>query len=155
MGIRVVTKEGYEADDALATMARLGREAGADVEVMTGDKDSFQLATDAVTILYPKRGVSDLVRMTPAAIEEKYAVTPANYRGLAALVGEKADNLPVCPEWGTRPPRSGSTPTATCPASSPMPTRSAGRSGRSCAITSATSNATTGSTVSSTMSTSA
>ncbi len=102
MGIRVVTKEGYEADDALATMARLGREAGADVEVMTGDKDSFQLATDAVTILYPKRGVSDLVRMTPAAIEEKYAVTPANYRGLAALVGEKADNLPGVPGVGDK-----------------------------------------------------
>ncbi len=102
MGIRVVTKEGYEADDALATMARLGREAGASVEVMTGDKDSFQLATDTVTILYPKRGVSDLVRMTPEAIEEKYGVTPANYRGLAALVGEKADNLPGVPGVGDK-----------------------------------------------------
>ncbi len=102
MGIRVVTKEGFEADDALATMARMGTEAGAAVQVMTGDKDSFQLAGPTVTILYPKRGVSDLVRMTPAAIEEKYGVSPANYRGLAALVGEKADNLPGVPGVGDK-----------------------------------------------------
>ncbi|GAA1541311.1 DNA polymerase I [Brevibacterium picturae] len=102
MGIAVVTKEGFEADDALATMARMGTEAGARVEVMSGDKDSFQLSNETVTILYPKRGVSDLNRMTPAAIEEKYAVTPANYRGLAALVGEKADNLPGVPGVGDK-----------------------------------------------------
>ncbi|WP_350268815.1 DNA polymerase I [Brevibacterium sp. CBA3109] len=102
MGITVVTKEGFEADDALATMARMGTEAGAHVEVMSGDKDSFQLSNESVTILYPKRGVSDLNRMTPAAIEEKYAVTPANYRGLAALVGEKADNLPGVPGVGDK-----------------------------------------------------
>ncbi|UVI34471.1 DNA polymerase I [Brevibacterium spongiae] len=102
MGIRVVTKEGFEADDALATMARMGTEAGADVEVMSGDKDSFQLASETVTILYPKRGVSDLNRMTPNAVEEKYGVTPANYRGLAALVGEKADNLPGVPGVGDK-----------------------------------------------------
>lgn len=102
MGITVVTKEGFEADDALATMARMGTEAGAAVEVMSGDKDSFQLSNKTVTILYPKRGVSDLNRMTPEAIEEKYAVTPANYRGLAALVGEKADNLPGVPGVGDK-----------------------------------------------------
>ena len=102
MGIRVVTKEGFEADDALATMARMGTEAGLSVAVMSGDKDSFQLATDKVTILYPKRGVSDLNRMTPAAVEEKYGVSPANYRGLAALVGEKADNLPGVPGVGDK-----------------------------------------------------
>src|SRR5699024_4560844 len=68
MGIAVVTKEGFEADDALATMTRIGTEAGAPVEVMSGDKDSFQLASETVTILYPKRGVSDLNRMTPEAV---------------------------------------------------------------------------------------
>ncbi|WP_426936269.1 DNA polymerase I [Brevibacterium sp. LE-L] len=102
MGIRVVVKEGFEADDALATMTRMGTEAGAAVEVMSGDKDSFQLASEDVTILYPKRGVSDLNRMTPAAVEEKYGVSPANYRGLAALVGEKADNLPGVPGVGDK-----------------------------------------------------
>jgi DNA polymerase-1 len=102
MGITVVAKEGFEADDALATMTRIGTEAGAPVEVMTGDKDSFQLASETVTILYPKRGVSDLNRMTPEAIEDKYGVTPVNYRGLAALVGEKADNLPGVPGVGDK-----------------------------------------------------
>ncbi|GAA1867401.1 DNA polymerase I [Brevibacterium marinum] len=102
MGITVVVKEGFEADDALATMARMGTEAGARVEVMSGDKDSFQLSNEIVTILYPKRGVSDLNRMTPESIEEKYGVSPSNYRGLAALVGEKADNLPGVPGVGDK-----------------------------------------------------
>ena len=102
MGITVITKEGFEADDALATMARMGAEAGAQVEVMSGDKDAFQLSNQTVTILYPKRGVSDLNRMTPSAIEEKYGVSPTNYRGLAALVGEKADNLPGVPGVGDK-----------------------------------------------------
>lgn len=102
MNIAVVTKENYEADDVLATLARQGEEAGIDTYVITGDKDSFQLAREGVTILYPKRGVSDLSRMTPAAIEEKYGVSPANYRGLAALVGEKADNLPGVPGVGDK-----------------------------------------------------
>ena len=102
MNIAVVTKENYEADDVLATLAQQGEHAGIDTYVITGDKDSFQLARDGVTILYPKRGVSDLSRMTPAAIEEKYGVTPANYRGLAALVGEKADNLPGVPGVGDK-----------------------------------------------------
>lgn len=102
MGVPVLTAEGFEADDVLATLARRGAEAGAQVLLATGDKDSFQLSTDRVTILYPKRGLSDLSRMTPAAIEEKYAVSPANYRGLAALVGEKADNLPGVPGVGDK-----------------------------------------------------
>lgn len=102
MNIAVVTKENYEADDVLATLAQQGEQAGIDTYVITGDKDSFQLARDGVTILYPKRGVSDLSRMTPAAIEEKYGVAPVNYRGLAALVGEKADNLPGVPGVGEK-----------------------------------------------------
>jgi len=102
LGVPVVTKEGFEADDVLATLARSAAGAGAQVQLATGDKDSFQLSSDGITILYPKRGLSDLTRMTPQAIEEKYAVTPANYRGLAALVGEKADNLPGVPGVGEK-----------------------------------------------------
>ena len=102
LAIPVVTKEGFEADDVLATLAAQGTAAGMETGIVTGDKDSFQLASDAVTILYPKRGVSELARMTPAAIEEKYGVTPENYRGLAALVGEKADNLPGVPGVGDK-----------------------------------------------------
>ncbi|WP_349827941.1 DNA polymerase I [Brevibacterium litoralis] len=102
LGVPVVTREGFEADDVLATLAARGAEAGLDTYVVTGDKDSFQLSREGVTILYPKRGLSDLTRMTPEAVEEKYGVTPANYRGLAALVGEKADNLPGVPGVGDK-----------------------------------------------------
>ena len=102
LGVPVLEEAGYEADDLLASMARTATGAGLNTEIATGDKDSFQLASDTVTILYPKRGFTDLMRMTPAAVEEKYGVTPANYRGLAALVGEKADNLPGVPGVGEK-----------------------------------------------------
>ncbi|GAA4285452.1 DNA polymerase I [Brevibacterium daeguense] len=102
LAIPVVVKEGFEADDVLATLACQGAAAGMEAGIVTGDKDAYQLASDSITILYPKRGVSDLTRMTPAAVEEKYGVTPANYRGIAALVGEKADNLPGVPGVGEK-----------------------------------------------------
>ncbi|MCQ9366852.1 DNA polymerase I [Brevibacterium sp. 91QC2O2] len=108
LGVPVLELKGYEADDILATMAGVGAAAGYDTYVASGDKDSFQLsriaAEDhaAVTILYPKRGFTDLTYMTPQAVEDKYGVSPANYRGLAALVGEKADNLPGVPGVGEK-----------------------------------------------------
>ncbi|MGF0116694.1 DNA polymerase I [Promicromonospora sp. Marseille-Q5078] len=87
-------REGIEADDILATLAREGAEAGLDVLVCSGDRDSLQLVTEHVTVLYPKRGVSELARMTPEAVVEKYGVPPQQYPDLAALVGETSDNLP-------------------------------------------------------------
>ena len=70
--------------------------------ICTGDRDAFQLVTDRVTVLYPRKGVSDLARMTPAAVEEKYFATPARYPELAALVGETSDNLPGVPGVGPK-----------------------------------------------------
>jgi len=102
LNIPVLTREGFEADDILATLARQATDRGVTTQIASGDKDSFQLASDTVTILYPKRGVSELNRFTPQAVEEKYGVTPSNYRGLAALVGEKADNLPGVPGVGEK-----------------------------------------------------
>ena len=102
LNIPVLTREGFEADDILATLARQATDRGVTTQIASGDKDSFQLASDTVTILYPKRGVSELNRFTPQAVENKYGVTPANYRGLAALVGEKADNLPGVPGVGDK-----------------------------------------------------
>ncbi|WP_029089130.1 DNA polymerase I [Brevibacterium album] len=102
MRIPVVALEGVEADDVLASYARLGEEAGIDVRIASGDKDTFQLVRPGVTVLYPKRGMSDLTRMTPEAVSEKYGVTPVQYRGQAALVGEKADNLPGVPGVGEK-----------------------------------------------------
>ncbi|WGW13764.1 DNA polymerase I [Saxibacter everestensis] len=100
--IPVVTKAGFEADDVLATLATQASQEGYSVLLMSGDRDCLQLVSDRTTVLYPRKGVSDMVRMTPAAVEEKYGVTPDNYPGLAALVGESADNLPGVPKVGPK-----------------------------------------------------
>jgi DNA polymerase-1 len=102
LNIQWLHHEGYEADDIIATLATRANEAGMEVLVLTGDRDSLQLVNDLTTILYPMRGVSDLARMTPAAVEEKYAVPPHRYPELAALVGEASDNLPGVPGVGPK-----------------------------------------------------
>ena len=102
LGVVAVDKPDYEADDLLATYARMGREAGMEVLVVSGDRDTIQLVTDDVTLLYPRKGVSDLVEFTPASVEEKYAVAAAPVSGTAALVGETSDNLPGVPGVGPK-----------------------------------------------------
>jgi len=94
MGVTTLTKEDYEADDIIATLSSRGAEAGYDVLVVSGDRDTFQLVTDKVTVLYPSaRGVSELKRYTPEAVEERYGIPPERYPDVAALVGETSDNL--------------------------------------------------------------
>ncbi|MFD5225453.1 DNA polymerase I [Microbacterium sp. NPDC058342] len=103
MSIRVLTKEGIEADDILATLARQGSEKGYDVLVVSGDRDSIQLVNDEVTLLYPSvQGVSQLKRYDPAAVQERYGVRPEQYPDIAALVGETSDNLPGVPKVGEK-----------------------------------------------------
>lgn len=99
LNISVVTADGFEADDILATLAK---SCDFPVSIVSGDRDSFQLIDDRVTILYPRKGMSDLVLMTPDAVFEKYGVTPKQYRSLAALVGESSDNLPGVPGVGPK-----------------------------------------------------
>jgi DNA polymerase-1 len=100
--IPVVEKEGYEADDVIATLTTQGRAAGMQVLICSGDRDAFQLVTDGVTVLYPKRGVSELARMDVAAVTERYGVGPEHYRAIAALVGETSDNLLGVPGVGDK-----------------------------------------------------
>jgi DNA polymerase-1 len=100
--IAVVEAPGYEADDVIATLVREGRAAGMEVLVTTGDRDTFQLVGDGVTVLYAIRGVSELARMDPAAVTAKYGVGPDRYRDLAALVGETSDNLSGVPGVGPK-----------------------------------------------------
>ncbi len=100
--IPVVEKEGYEADDVIATLACQARDQGMSVLISSGDRDAFQLVDDHITVLYPRKGVSDLARMDAAAIEAKYGVGPQRYRDLAALVGETSDNLPGVPGVGPK-----------------------------------------------------
>jgi DNA polymerase-1 len=98
--IRHLVYAGYEADDIIATLTTQALAEGMEVLILTGDRDSLQLVTDDSTVLYPMRGVSDLARMTPAAVEAKYGVPPARYPELAAIVGETSDNLPGVPGVG-------------------------------------------------------
>ncbi|WP_199849665.1 DNA polymerase I [Blastococcus sp. Marseille-P5729] len=102
MGISWLTKEGFEADDIIATLTRQARADGMDVLICSGDRDAFQLVGGGVTVLYPKQGVSVLSRMDSAEVEGKYGVPPERYRDLAALVGETSDNLPGVPGVGPK-----------------------------------------------------
>ncbi|MCU1432766.1 MAG: polA [Actinotalea sp.] len=102
MRILTLEKERFEADDIIATLTTEAVGAGMDVLICTGDRDALQLVGDGVTVLYPRKGVSDLVRFTPAAVEEKYGLAPAFYPDLAALVGESSDNLPGVPGVGPK-----------------------------------------------------
>ena len=101
-GITQFEVEGYEADDILATITKRAETEGAEVFICTGDRDSFQLVNDKTTVLYPKRGVSDLARMTPDAVQEKYGMTPLQYPDFAALRGDPSDNLPSIPGVGEK-----------------------------------------------------
>ena len=94
MSITTVTKEDYEADDILATLAREGSQQGYTVFVVSGDRDAIQMIDDNVTLLYPNaRGVSDLKRYDRDTVHERYGIEPHQYPDVAALVGETSDNL--------------------------------------------------------------
>jgi DNA polymerase-1 len=94
--------EGFEADDVIATLTTQAEALGFDVRIVTGDRDAFQLVDDHVTVLYPRKGVSDLARMTPEAVQDKYGLTPAQYPDYAALRGDPSDNLPSIPGVGEK-----------------------------------------------------
>lgn len=101
-GISSFEIQGYEADDIIATITKAAEKEGAQVLICTGDRDSFQLISEKTTVLYPKRGVSDLVRMNAAALLDKYGMTPEQYPDFAALRGDPSDNLPSVPGVGEK-----------------------------------------------------
>ncbi|MFL6072607.1 MAG: DNA polymerase I [Mycobacteriales bacterium] len=100
--VPVVQAEGYEADDVIATLAVQATAAGQDVLICSGDRDTFQLVNEHVTVLYPRKGVSDLARMTPDAVRERYGLSPEQYPDFAALRGDPSDNLPSIPGVGEK-----------------------------------------------------
>jgi DNA polymerase-1 len=100
--VPVLTAEGYEADDVIATLTVQAVEAGMDVLICTGDRDALQLVNEHVTVLYPRKGVSDLTRFTPEEVEAKYGLTPVQYPDFAALRGDPSDNLPSIPSVGEK-----------------------------------------------------
>ena len=101
-GISQFEIEGFEADDIIATITKRAEKEGAEVLICTGDRDSFQLVTKQTTVLYPKRGVSEMARMTPDAVQEKYGMSPEQYPDFAALRGDPSDNLPSIPGVGEK-----------------------------------------------------
>ncbi len=102
LDVEYVQVEGFEADDLIATLASKAEAAGFEVLICTGDRDALQLVSEKTTVLYPMRGVSNLARMTPEAVKEKYGVWPQQYPDIAALVGEQSDNLPGVPGVGPK-----------------------------------------------------
>ncbi|WP_370491097.1 DNA polymerase I [Mycobacterium sp. pW045] len=102
LGITTLSEPGYEADDLIATLATQADGEGYRVLVVTGDRDALQLVNDNVTVLYPRKGVSELTRFTPEAVLEKYGLTPAQYPDFAALRGDPSDNLPGIPGVGEK-----------------------------------------------------
>jgi DNA polymerase-1 len=102
LGITVLAEPGFEADDIIATLATQAEAEGLRVLVVTGDRDALQLVSPDVTVLYPIKGVSELTRFTPEAVENKYGLTPAQYPDFAALRGDPSDNLPGIPGVGEK-----------------------------------------------------
>ncbi|WP_445170271.1 DNA polymerase I [Mycolicibacterium sp. Dal123E01] len=102
LGITVLAEPGFEADDIIATLATQAEQEDYRVLVVTGDRDALQLVSPDVTVLYPRKGVSDLTRFTPEAVVEKYGLTPTQYPDFAALRGDPSDNLPGIPGVGEK-----------------------------------------------------
>ncbi|MBV9593237.1 MAG: DNA polymerase I [Actinobacteria bacterium] len=94
--------ENYEADDIIATLTTRAVTDGLDVLICTGDRDALQLVNEHVTVLYPRKGVSDLTRFTPQEVESKYGLEPVQYPDFAALRGDPSDNLPGIPGVGEK-----------------------------------------------------
>jgi DNA polymerase-1 len=101
-GIKHLELPGFEADDIIATLSKQAQDQGFETLICTGDRDSFQLINNTTTVLYPKKGVTEMNRMTPESVFEKYGLTPTQYPDFAALRGDPSDNLPSVPGVGEK-----------------------------------------------------
>ena len=103
-GIPIYELAGFEADDLLGTLARIGKEQELEVIVVTGDADAMQLVEDGVSVLYPKPGMtfSDTQLFDSAAVKEKYGVTPSQFADMKGLKGDASDNIPGVPGIGDK-----------------------------------------------------
>jgi DNA polymerase-1 len=102
LGVKRISKPGFEADDLIATLATQAEAEGMDTLIVTGDRDTLQLVDDKITVLMTGRGVSDLRRYTPGAVREKYGLSPEQYPDFAAVRGDPSDNLPGIPGVGEK-----------------------------------------------------
>ncbi|ACU39350.1 DNA polymerase I [Actinosynnema pretiosum subsp. pretiosum] len=102
LAIPFLSKENFEADDLIATLATQATALGQKVLICTGDRDALQLVNDDITVLYPVKGVSELARYTPELVLEKQGVPPSLYADYAAIRGDSSDNLPNTPGVGPK-----------------------------------------------------
>jgi len=102
MGIPILEREGYEADDILGTVSAHCERSGDEALLVTGDRDSFQLSGPRTTILYTRKGITDTVRVTPDYIRETYGVEPAQLIDVKSLMGDTSDNIPGVPGVGEK-----------------------------------------------------
>ncbi|MYF84693.1 MAG: DNA polymerase I, partial [Acidimicrobiia bacterium] len=102
MDIPQLERPGFEADDVIASLVKRATDLGWQVLVVTGDRDSFQLVSTTVRVVYTRRGISDTVVVDPEWVEDKYGVRPGQYLDYAALRGDTSDNLPGVPGVGEK-----------------------------------------------------
>ncbi len=94
LGVFTFELKGFEADDIIGTYSRLSEEEQIEAAILTGDRDSFQLISPYVTVWYTKKGISDIVKLTPDNLKENYGVNPNQVCDLKALMGDSSDNIP-------------------------------------------------------------
>jgi DNA polymerase-1 len=94
--------DGNEADDAIGTLALRAQEQGVDATIVTADRDFFQLVRPGVTVMFNRKGISDIVRYDEQAVTERYGITPAQYLDFVALTGDTSDNIPGVPGVGDK-----------------------------------------------------
>ncbi|HXY72536.1 MAG TPA: DNA polymerase I, partial [Actinomycetota bacterium] len=100
--IPIVEVEGYEADDAIATLATQAQDHGVEAVIVTADRDFFQLVRPGITVLFNRKGISDIVRYDEAAITERFGLPPSKYLEYVALKGDASDNIPGVPGVGEK-----------------------------------------------------
>jgi DNA polymerase I len=102
LGIPIVRVEGHEADDALGTLAVRAAAAGIDATIVTADRDFFQLVRPGITVMFNRKGISDIVRYDESGVEERFGLPPAKYLEYVALKGDPSDNIPGVPGVGEK-----------------------------------------------------
>ncbi|HHU92438.1 MAG TPA: DNA polymerase I [Halanaerobiaceae bacterium] len=102
LNIKIISKEGFEADDLIGTLARKGEKEGLEVRIVTGDRDTLQLVSEKINVLYTRRGITELERYDLAKIKEEYQLEPDQLKDMKGLMGDSSDNIPGVPGIGEK-----------------------------------------------------
>lgn len=102
LGIHILELEGYEGDDIIGTIARQMETENLDISIVTGDRDALQLVDDHVTVHLTKKGITNMLDVTPSVMQEEYGYTPSQVIDMKALMGDTADNIPGVPGVGEK-----------------------------------------------------